>query len=55
MSTKEFSVVARYIKETDPSQFKNICSIINSKSLIQIGMFVEMTDPEMFESIVEGK
>jgi hypothetical protein len=53
--SKEFAAAGRYVKATDPNQFKNICSIIRSNSLVKVGQYLEMVDPEMFESIVEGK
>lgn len=49
---KELAAAGRYVKETDPQQFRNICSIIRSASLTKVGQYLEMTDPEMFDSIV---
>lgn len=51
---KEFTAAGRYIKETNPAEFANICSIIRSKSLTKVGQYLEMVDPEMFESIQGG-
>lgn len=52
---KDLSKVGAYVKNTDPTMFRRICSIVNSRRLLHVGAFIEMTDPEMFDRILAHK
>ncbi len=44
--------VGTYVKRTDPTMYRRICSIIGSRRTNQVGAYVELTDPEMFDRIL---
>lgn len=49
---RELTKVGAYVKATDPTMYRWICSVINSRKSMHVGAYIELTDPEMFDRIL---
>lgn len=52
MIKRDFDLLGKYIKATDPEMFDHLSDYLNTASVTKIGAYVANLDPEQAESIL---
>jgi hypothetical protein len=53
-SNDQLKEIGRYIRSTDPDQFRHLAQIVGNQTRLDVGYWLARCDPEMANQILEN-